>query len=45
MKSAFFWRAFEETGDPLCYLFYKSFSETDEGGEPVKKVNMEKIPV
>lgn len=23
MKYAFLWRAFLETGDPMCYLFYK----------------------
>ena len=27
MKYAFLWRAFLETGDPLCYLFYKSLLE------------------
>lgn len=31
MKYAFFWKAFTETGDPLCYLFYKSLINAECG--------------
>ncbi len=45
MKCAFLWKAFEETGDPLCYLFYKSFSQADEAGKTENKGSRERLPV
>ena len=30
MKNAFLWKAFTETGDPMCYLFYKSLINESE---------------